>query len=138
MKVSYIFILLSFVLIQCAGETRDDSKKDKSVDKGAVDEVKQKEKKVVPHRFVSTEMGVREYMSMRQNKAGEKEWFYSTEKNPKDIKLGVTTANGLHAVYFLNKPEELYVLDLENCGFMLTDGEDNAQWYRQIEPECGM
>lgn len=138
MKVSYIFILLSFVLIQCAGEERDDSEKDESKQEESSKVEKEEEKKIAPHRFVSTEMGVREYMSMRQNEAGEKEWFYSTEKNPKDIKLGVTMANGLHAVYFLNKPDVLYVMELENCGYMLTDSEDNAQWYRQIEPECGM
>ncbi len=74
---------------------------------------------------------------MRQNDKGEKEWFYSSAKNPKDVKLGVTSINGQHAVYFLSKPQVLYTMDLEDCGFMLTDEDDESQWYRQVEPACG-
>lgn len=142
MKVSYIFILLSFVFVQCAQE-RDDSKNKKTKDNGAANEVKAVEKaetvdKIATHKFISTQTGVQEYLEVRQNDEGVKEWFYSSEKNLKEVKMGVTKKDGLHAIYFLNTPQELYILDLEDCGFMLTDSEDVEQWYRQTEPRCGV
>lgn len=137
MKVSYIFILLGFLFVQCAGEERDDSKKNDPKEEETPKAVREPVKKLPNYRFLSTEMGVNEYMTMRQNDKGEKEWFYSSDKNPKDVKMGVTSKNGLHAVYFLSSPQVVYVLDLEDCGFMLTDEDDDSQWYRQIEPACG-
>lgn len=139
MKVSYIFVLLSFFIVQCA-EERDDSKTDTSKDTVEVNNVNEivPVEKIVVHKFLSTQTGVEEYLEVRQNDEGMKEWFYSSEKNLKQVKMGVTNKDGLHAIYFPNKPQELYILDLEDCGFMLTDSEDQEQWYRQTQPKCGL
>lgn len=139
MKVSYPFILAALLLIGCSDPVQDDSKDDvkkEVTDKKKDKEIEKAEKMLATHRFRSTETGVEEYMTMRQNAEGEKEWFYSSEANPKDVKLGVASKNGKHAVYFMSTSQTLYVLDLDDCGFMLTDDEGETQWYRQIEPEC--
>ena len=83
MKASYIFILAGFLLVNCSDPVQDDSKddgKEKAVDKKEV-------KMMATHRFRSTETGVEEYMSMRQNAESEKEWFYSSAANPEDVSL---------------------------------------------------
>jgi hypothetical protein len=140
MKFSYCLILLSFLFVQCSEPVQDDSKdeaKEKAAKEAAIEKNNVKAVDKLPtHRFRSTETGVEEYMTMRQNAEGVKEWFYSSAANPKDVKLGVTSKNGKHAVYFMSKPQVLYVLDLDDCGFMLTDEEGETQWYRQVEPEC--
>ena len=91
MKASYIFILAGFLLVNCSEPVQDDSK-DNGKEKVEEKPVKKKEVKMMAtHRFRSTETGVEEYMTMRQNAEGEKEWFYSSAANPKDVKLGVTS-----------------------------------------------
>lgn len=141
MKVAYIFIL-ALVFVQCGDPVQDDSKAEPAKE-GKPSSVKSDDKvedsdKVVAHKFVSTEMGVQEYLEMRQNDNGDKEWYYSSEKNLKEVKMGVTSKNGANAIYFLSKPQDLYFLDLETCGFTLTDSKNEEQWYRQTEPKCGI
>ena len=139
MKVASLFILLSFVFVQCVQE-QDDSK----VNKPKETTGKEVEKDDVDDRsgikkYTSTDLGVQEYLEIRSDEKGYTTWFYSSEKNQEPIEMGNLSRNAVDHIYFFGKPDEKYYIGFEQCGFILTDSKNNEeQWYRQTEPKCGL
>lgn len=87
--------------------------------------------------YSSSDMGMLEYLKLVKEDSGQRNWYYYTEKKPKEIKLGVTKRSGLEVLYFYTKPEVLYTIGGSECGFML-ESEEESQWYEQIQPACDM
>ena len=85
--------------------------------------------------YSSSDMGLVEYLKLVKEESGQRNWYYYTEKQAKEIKLGVTRRNGLEVLYFYSKPEVLYTIGGSECGFML-ESNDESQWYEQIKPAC--
>ncbi len=85
--------------------------------------------------YTSDDIGATEYMRLKIED-GERQWFYWSDKSEEEIRLGVKEMDGLEAVYFFGKKNEVYEMALSECGFSLFLGEKRLQWYQQTEPEC--
>lgn len=86
--------------------------------------------------YKSDDLGYIEYMKKVDNPDGSYDWYYYTEKNPKERKLGITEKDGYEAVYFFNKPDVVYEIGGSICGFTVVDPKGVAQWYSQQSPPC--
>lgn len=93
------------------------------------------EKKTV-EIYKSDDLGLVEYMKKVKYTDDSYDWFYYTDKKPEPVKMGITEKNGFEAVYFSNKPNVVYEIGEERCGFTVTDPKATSQWYEQVSPPC--
>lgn len=87
-------------------------------------------------RYESNEMGTTEYLHMNVLN-GQRKWTYSSDKNPKSIKLGVKKVNGAESLFFYSDKKTLYRIKNKKCGIALTNSKDRkTQNYSQTYPPC--
>ena len=139
MKKAIFFLVAAMGFIQCKQGPSPEEFRD-IVDRAvqdSLDQIEQEEQENAVCIFKSVDMGVNEYMKSVDLENGHREWYYYTDKNPKEIQLGVVVLNGLESVYFVRNPKVKYQIGGSECGFtLMTDSE--SQWYQQIEPTCSL
>jgi hypothetical protein len=87
--------------------------------------------------FKSKDMGYVEYMKRVIYSNGNYDWFYYTEKNPKEVKLGKNETD-VESVYFYKNPDKIYEIGYSECGFTVFNPDGTMQWYQQIDPPCSL
>lgn len=134
MKHFLLTISILFALASCKSEAAKEQEKDVQKET-EVEEIVEKDTITI---FQSTDLNATEYLKLVEPKNGTREWYYWTDKNEEEIRLGVKTIDGLEAIYFYGKPNELYEIGGSECGFSLFLGEERLQWYDQIKPNCNV
>lgn len=128
MKNLAFLAAFAILLSSCQSETKD-------VNSTSSTEEISDEETTNEYVYASDETGATEYMKL-VIEDGERQWFYWSDKKEEEIRLGVKQIDGLEAVYFFGKKDELYEIAESECGFSLFLGEKRLQWYQQTEPEC--
>ncbi|GAB5416756.1 MAG: hypothetical protein Crog4KO_22450 [Crocinitomicaceae bacterium] len=131
MKNLFILTAVATLLLSCQSELKDESKDTSTTPDQEVTEFEQTNEYV----YKSDDTGATEYMRLIIEN-GERQWFYSSDKNEEEVRLGVKEIDGLEAVYFFGKKNEIYEMAPSECGFSLFLGENRLQWYQQTTPEC--
>ncbi len=135
MKTITFLSAFTLLLFSCQSDSSEEADKGNSTQQENSEAKEQTEvsKDIV---YASDDTGTKEYMKLVINEKGKREWYYWSDKKEDEVKLGVKEIDGLEAVHFFGKKNELYEIAGSECGFSLFLGEERLQWYEQIEPEC--
>ncbi|MFT5860914.1 MAG: hypothetical protein ACI865_003030 [Flavobacteriaceae bacterium] len=132
--MKYLLFISVIILGSCKSEIRDDSV-NADTKPHPQSEVEETQKESVT-LYQSDDFNVSEYLKCISTKEEPNQWYYYTEKNKKEIALGVMSHRGMEMLFFKNSPDIVYDILGSECGFRLEENDEKSQWYEQISPAC--
>ncbi len=131
-------LLATLFYLFIVGCSNDVHQKKDPKDNNQLEEKVEQESKDQVFIYQSDDMGIIEYLKCTKIDKKASNWVYYTEKNHKEIELGVMNYRGMEMIFFKNSPDVIYDILGSECGFTLEENDDISQWYEQISPDCDL